>query len=237
MFTLATYNVAEGGEEIYNPAQIIHNIKDFNPDILCMQEGISLNNYSYRAKIEGIPGSFKNITYSNYPIKYIIKPFVIIEVKNKLIAVANVHFNDEPYQPFQYYKVKYGNWDFLDCRSFHKCQTEIYNNANLARGRDLEFLLRQLDIVIDITPHIIIAGDFNEPSSQDSIFDFPTTKTLFEYGFQDLVAPYDRRRTWDHTKYPERIDFILGKEVICTEACVGRSWPSDHHMINSWLRV
>lgn len=238
MFSISSYNVAEGGEEIFYPSHIQDTIDKGNPDILCVQEDFGITGFPYSIQLPSVPGVYKNTIYSHYPLLDAnIAPFVLCMVNNEIIAIANVHFNDVPYQPFQYHGIPYGGFGKLDCDTHQQCQRELYEHALNSRGHELQFLLHQLGKVRYYTKHIIITGDFNEPSSHDCMFSFPCVETLEQQGFHDLMLPFDHRKTWNHPLYPERIDFILGCNVVGINGAVGESWPSDHCMLSCTVHL
>lgn len=234
MFRLSCYNIANGGEDYYNPSKIIFNILQQQADIICIQEFFTdqvfvsqledqllRRSIGYRSTIAPSSCSFQNVNYSRYPAVK-IENFVIYQIPdNELIAVANCHFDDCPYQPFQYYGIPY-----CDAPSSQDYQ-QLYQYSRKSREKCISHLSEQIDTIKKITNKIIVCGDFNEPEG------FFVTDSLKRWGISDLLAGCgNRQNTWDHPQYPARIDYIWGLNVTGSNPQVGRSWPSDHHIIS-----
>jgi endonuclease/exonuclease/phosphatase family metal-dependent hydrolase len=180
---------------------------------------------------------------------------VALDVSGRTVWLYNIHFDDEPYQPYQLLGIEYGPAPFITT------EAEAVRFATETRGPALDLLLSDM-AAADGAAAVIVTGDFNEPSVHDwtpavvasgakpVAVAWPTTGRLVAEGFVDayravhsdpVAKPaytwtprYDEAAEDDE---PDRIDFVLvrGEGVRVTDAAiVGEDGPRSDIAVMPW---
>lgn len=172
---------------------------------------------------------WSNAVISRFPIEGPLPSGLgaVVRVGDRRVNVFNVHFNDDPYQPYQIVGLPYGD------QALVASGREAIAAARSARGDALARLIDAV-AVADAADLVVITGDFNEPSHRDWTrgvvragripypVRFPTVLALERRGFVDAVRfatpdpVEDPAYTWttrvspvDPSDHPDRIDFLL----------------------------
>lgn len=144
------------------------------------------------------------------------------------VYLFNAHFAHSPYQPYQLLSIPYGDGVFI------KTEKEAIEEAQKARGGQVERMLAEIKAVQAEGHPIFVTGDFNEPSHRDWTtaaaeakhcplpVAWPTTTAVEAAGFRDAYRavhpdPVKRRGlTWTPTTKTDdpkdrhdRIDFVF----------------------------
>lgn len=103
----------------------------------------------------------------------------------------NVHLAHSPYQPYQLFRIPYGNAPFVTTAA------EAVVAAQAARGRQINRMLKEVKNEVPEGVPMFLTGDFNEPSHLDwtpanvkakqcpLAVEWPTTKAVEAAGFVD----------------------------------------------------
>ena len=146
----------------------------------------------------------------------------------KNVAFFNRHLYHAPYQPYQVLGIPYENGRFVST------EADAIDEANKARGKDVEEVRKDIAEMKDQGLPTIVVGDFNEPSYLDWTdetvkagrhpfkVEWPATKSLADDGFKDSYREMhpdpvkNPGYTWtpttkidDPKDHHDRIDFIL----------------------------
>jgi exodeoxyribonuclease III len=180
---------------------------------------------------------------------------VPVDVGGQVVWLFNVHFDDEPYQPYQLLGIEYGPAPFI------KTGPEAEDWARKTRAAGLALLTADLKAAGDAAA-VFVTGDFNEPSALDwteaavaagqkpVAVNWPTTRALMDAGFVDAyraVHPdpvakpaftwtprYDEAATDDH---PDRIDFVFARGAglrVKGAAILGEDGPRSGIVVMPW---
>ena len=237
-----SYNLWHGGDAGKQPIdQTVKVIKSANAPIVALQE--TAGKGKNQARPNRGPGIAKLLGWhyfdqentsgvvSQYPIidHTPEKNGVKIELPNKQhLWLFNLHLTARPYQPHQLYKIPNKKDRFVDTAD------AAIAAAKLARGGQVQTVLREIEEVRDQNAPIFIVGDLNEPSYLDWTAEvvatgrcllpvaWPTTKALSEAGFVDAYRQIHPNPvthpgiTWtptvaasDPKDHHDRIDYIF----------------------------
>jgi hypothetical protein len=240
---ILTINIEEGASN-YDIIEINTLIINTQADITIINECNGIENIKYLIQIINYYYCYfsynDSAIISKYPIENPISEHSFFA---KILGafIIPIHLNDFPYQPYQAHSIKY---------CYDTCQRSVYgeqnliDEANMARGAEIDKIIMYAN-ELKKYGHVIIAGDFNEPSHLDWTVSntlhkyairFPTSIKLEKNGYIDSYRTVYK----DEFKYPgytwfglksERIDFIystlypLKSDVLPTS--------SDHYAVFS----
>lgn len=164
MFTVINSNVCHCGQANEKSLEVLGRIMR-KIDIIALQEahthcfdrdkhfGEELAEYLGVTLINGINGTS---ILSKHPMKKARNNGVYVTIGDEKVLYKNIHLTDVPYQPFQIDGVSYGHYRKL----YNAEQAE--ESSRLARKKELSWYLVDTD-----ETHVVLSGDFNEPSHLD----------------------------------------------------------------------
>lgn len=235
---ISSYNVHSWKDVFYNENSdnIINNIINTNPDIICLQEFTIIKNSSIKK------------LYSLYQYRYyygnlaILTKYPIINSYYKTLGRDNVYF-------LQRYllvsKIKIGN------RIFNILNTHLdaFDNSELSRLKQLNVIINEIK-KINQNENMILAGDFNSLKLKDY------TQDYFNYLLQQpkYIPPLKNIKVIDtieqylyDTKYLDReqqhikndfsvwslrrVDYIFINKQIPVKFNINKNASSDHNLI------
>lgn len=192
------------------------------------------------------PAIWANAILSKYPITETsaIGYGAAIDVNGRKVYVFSLNLDYKPYPPYQINNIEYENYPFI------KTEKEAIKYANIAHGKAMKFVTKEIKQWRKKSDAIFVMGDFNEPSHLDWTdaavlakyhpvkVAWPTTKKLEKMGFVDSYraiypdAVAKPAFTWtpttkenDPEDHHDRIDYIF-------------AWGKDAKklkIINSWI--
>lgn len=253
-----SFNLWHGGEGGVLPLErTAEVIRAARADIVGVQESYGRERDSVRPdnarKIAALlgwnhadQGSGKTIL-SRFPIVGLTsgRHGALIELpEGETLYLFNVHLYHAPYQPYQLLGIDYEDAPFLDN------EEALIAAAKAARGAELAATLGELRPLLASGRHVLLTGDFNEPSHLDWTekavsagvapmkVDYPASRKTAAVGLVDAyrAAHPDETsalgHTWTPTTRPDdpkdrhdRIDFVYVSPSLQVRSCevVGES--------------